>query len=683
MLFLFNKPNLSTPQASQTAKNVPLYRILICGIGIAIVLFLIIHFTAPTNTNRYHSKLLDSMENANTFTDFTDALFRYEVTYDSVTTAYSIQNPNNWNIPSLEPSLTSFSYKKYLTQSTDNYPDKTIQFVKKCLADFSQKDLSEEEQLTYQLLTDYLDTSMELSQYSFYEGLLGSSSGVQANLPVTLGEYPLRTEADIKTYLELLTQIPTYFEDIISYEEHRSKLGYNQAPFVTANALTSTKTMVTGFHNGDNSFVDTFNERITQIDTLSKKEINNYKHINQQYVDKYVIPSYELLLTHLEETLNAFEEKPSSSNQTTSATNNNSSTTPKTTSQTTELTNNTYPTTTNQASNSTLTSATEINILSYMEENTSYGICQLPKGKEYYTLLTKQSTGSNRPISDLISMTDQALSNALGTVLNTALTDQKAYLYYCEHPLETYYESPEAILDNLALMAREDYPVLQNNPSYEIKMVSDSLASSLSPAFYMIPAIDDYQNNTIYINPLHTNEENGNLFPTLAHEGFPGHLYQTVYFNESNPSDIRQMLNYLGYVEGWATYVEIDSLTFLDYPSNDEALCKLYQAETIINLALCARIDLGVNYEGWTLRDTRAFFEEQGFNSYYAQDVYSYVVEAPTNYLSYFIGYLEIMDIKDAFRRQELENYSEKEFHKKLLDVGPADFETVRKYVLK
>ncbi len=617
------------------------FRILACGIGVTLLLFLLFHFTGPINSNRYHSELLETMENASSFEDFTDALFRYEVTCDSVTTAYSVKSPKNWDIPTLEPRLTSFSYKNYLAKSKKHAPDETLQFVKKCLSSFSEKKLSKEEQCTFHLLKDYLDTTSCLSAYPFYEELLGSSSGVQANLPVTLGEYPLRTEADVKIYLELLTQVPTYFEDVIAYERKRQDLGYNQAPFVTAQALETTQTMLTGFQSGDNSFLDTFNERISQIDALSQKDIDEYKKTNAEYVEKYVIPSYERIEDYLKETLAAHHHKK-------------------------------------QIAKSTTT-----DILTYIEEDVSYGICQLPKGRDYYALLAEQSTGSNRPVTELISMTDQALENALDTVLNTALTNQEAYLYYCEHPLESYYQSPEAILENLTLLIRNDYPLLKDIPSYDIKMVSNSLATSLSPAFYMIPAIDDYKNNTIYINPLHTNEENGNLFPTLAHEGFPGHLYQTVYFNESNPSAIRHMLNYLGYVEGWATYVELDALTFLEYPLEGDALCKLYQAETIMNLALCARIDMGINYEGWTLADTKTFFEELGFDSSYAQDVYAYVVEAPTNYLSYFVGYLEIMDMKNAYQRQELENYSEKSFHKKFLDVGPADFETVRKYILE
>lgn len=658
--FLKRLHHSSNHDSSKNAINVPLIRILVCTFGIAILLILITCFAVPTNNSSYHSKLLETMEHAKNFKDFTDALFRYEVTSDSITTAYSIKNPDKWDIPALEPRITTFSYNDYLKESSDDTPDETLIFVENCLSRYDSADLSEDEKLTYSLLKDYIQTNSALSEYSFYERLLGSSTGIQANLPVTLGEYPLRTETDVNTYLELLTQIPSYFKDIISYEKHRAELGYNTAPFVTANALNSTKTMMTGFQNGDNSFLDTFNERITQIDSLSKKDINKYKNLNQRYVEKYVIPSYEMVVTYLESNLSTMESTPSTT------------------------TDSKRKTETPERNITTTMDTTDTsNILSYMDENTSYGICTLPEGKDYYSLLTKQSTGSSRPVTELISMTEQSLKNALSTVLNTALTDQEAYFYYCEHPLESYYASPEAMLENLSLMIREDYPLLSDTPAYKIKTVSDSLASSLSPAFYMIPAIDDYKNNTIYINPLYTNEENGNLFPTLAHEGFPGHLYQTVYFNESDPSDIRHMLNYLGYVEGWATYVEMDSLTFLEYPLEGDSLCKLYQADTIINLALCARIDMGVNYEGWSLADTRTFFEEQGFNSYYAQDVYAYVVEAPTNYLSYFIGYLEIMDIKDAYQRQEMENYSEKEFHKKLLDVGPADFETIRKYLLK
>lgn len=606
------------------------FTLILLPLFIAALLFSIlygIHIISPTDNESYHTRLLEQMEQASSFSEFTDTLFCYETTSDSITTAYTLKNPSAYNIPALEPDLTSFSYRDY--QKENQSSRNVLAFLSDNLKRFSNFELTESEQITYSLLTNNLNLSKAISQYPFYEELLGSSSGVQTNLPVTLGEYPLRNEEDVKTYLNLLKQVPAYFEDVISYEEQRNKKGYCTPDFLLSSSKEKMETMLEGFYNGDNSFISTFNERIAKVAGISNRKQQHYIKQNEDYVKKYVVSAYENLYQYLEKSL---ENAPE---------------------------NNLIP-----------------------DSSTAYGLSTLPDGAKYYSLLVKSATGSSRPVTELISMTEQSLSEALGNVLNIAITDQKAYFYYCENSLETYYQSPEVILEALSLMIREDYPLLNNTPAYQVKNVSESLASSLSPAFYMIPAIDDYQNNTIYINALYTNEENGNLFTTLAHEGFPGHLYQTVYFNDTHPDSIRQSLDYPGYVEGWATYVEMDAFTFLDYPLEGDSLCRLYQADTIINLALCSRIDMGVNYEGWTLADTCKFFEDNGFNSTYAADVYSYVVEAPANYLSYFIGYLEILNLKEAYKNQEMENFSEKDFHKKLLDIGPADFETIRKEML-
>ena len=59
----------------------------------------------------------------------------------------------------------------------------------------------------------------------------------------------------------------------------------------------------------------------------------------------------------------------------------------------------------------------------------------------------------------------------------------------------------------------------------------------LSPAFYMIPAIDNTSENVIYINKGHITD-NLSLFTTFAHEGYPGHLYQNVYYASLHPNPI-------------------------------------------------------------------------------------------------------------------------------------------------
>lgn len=612
---------------------------LLTALTILCAIFLtVLYELRPIDRSSYRNKLYREMLHTVSVSDFSDQLFRYEITQDSITTAYHLRQPERYRIPSLPATLSSFDAKEY-EQAAASKGNNSIQNLLKQLQQLPHDSLSDSESLCYDLMEQYLSLSGSLQQYPYYESLLGASTGVQVNLPVTLCEYPLTDASSVDTYLQILQQIPDYFNNVIRYETKRTSLGYPVPSFLSLATKQQLQTFLTGLKETDNCFTETFSTRIQDMEYLSASQKKKYILQNQDIIRTSILPAYETLYAYCDRQTASIDSKQADTD----------------------------------------TPATPDSLI---DPDTDYGLCSLPSGKDYYSYLVRQATGSSRSITDLITMTDHALQNTLGNVLNIALTDQTAYLYYCEHPLETYYNSPEAILEALSLMIRKDYPVLKTQPHYVIKQVPKSLAASLSPAFYMIPAMDDYSNNTIYINSLYTNDENGNLFTTLAHEGFPGHLYQTVYFNSTRPSPIRQILDYPGYVEGWASYVEMNIFPYLDYPLEGNSLCKLYQSDTIINLALCSRIDLGVNYEGWTLNDTRHFFEENGFRDYYAENVYSYVVESPSNYLSYFIGYLEIEDLKSAYRNLKMENYSDQDFHKHFLDIGPADFDTIRKSLL-
>lgn len=612
---------------------------LLTALTILCAIFLtVLYELRPIDRSSYRNKLYQEMLHTVSVSDFSDQLFRYEITQDSITTAYHLRQPERYRIPTLPATLSSFDAKEY-EQAAASKGNNSIQNLLKQLQQLPHDSLSDSESLCYDLMEQYLSLSGSLQQYPYYESLLGASTGVQVNLPVTLCEYPLTDASSVDTYLQILQQIPDYFNNVIRYETKRTSLGYPVPSFLSLATKQQLQTFLTGLKETDNCFTETFSTRIQDMEYLSASQKKKYILQNQDIIRTSILPAYETLYAYCDRQTASIDSKQADTD----------------------------------------TPATPDSLI---DPDTDYGLCSLPSGKDYYSYLVRQATGSSRSITDLITMTDHALQNTLGNVLNIALTDQTAYLYYCEHPLETYYNSPEAILEALSLMIRKNYPVLKTQPHYVIKQVPKSLAASLSPAFYMIPAMDDYSNNTIYINSLYTNDENGNLFTTLAHEGFPGHLYQTVYFNSTRPSPIRQILDYPGYVEGWASYVEMNIFPYLDYPLDGNSLCKLYQSDTIINLALCSRIDLGVNYEGWTLNDTRHFFEENGFRDYYAENVYSYVVESPSNYLSYFIGYLEIEDLKSAYRNLKMENYSDQDFHKHFLDIGPADFETIRKSLL-
>ena len=107
-----------------------------------------------------------------------------------------------------------------------------------------------------------------------------------------------------------------------------------------------------------------------------------------------------------------------------------------------------------------------------------------------------------------------------------------------------------------------DFPEL-GQTSYEVKYINPVLQDYLSPAFYLSPPIDETNNNVIYINA-NPKYDLTKIYPTIAHEGYPGHLYQIVYFRQNCNNNLRKILNFPGYTEGWAVYTEQLSYDMMD-----------------------------------------------------------------------------------------------------------------------
>ena len=126
------------------------------------------------------------------------------------------------------------------------------------------------------------------------------------------------------------------------------------------------------------------------------------------------------------------------------------------------------------------------------------------------------------------------------------------------------------------------------------------------------------------------------LFTTLAHEGYPGHLYQTVYFQNLKPDPIRNLLNFGGYTEGWATYTEMLSYYYAPLPKEQAALL---QRDTSVILGLYALADMGIHYDGWKLADTVSFFRQYGIeDANTVESIYDLIISDPANYLKYYIS---------------------------------------------
>lgn len=303
------------------------------------------------------------------------------------------------------------------------------------------------------------------------------------------------------------------------------------------------------------------------------------------------------------------------------------------------------------------------------------GLCHLPDGKSYYEQIVAESTGSEKTVPELEDLTRRQIISdleAMEEVLNIA-GDQAKETAAMEE------SNPVTILNELERKTGGAFPEPPETVT-QVKYVPEAMEEHLSPAFYMIPAIDNTAENVIYVNQSHMSN-NLTLYTTLAHEGYPGHLYQTVYYAGTDPDPLRSIFNFGGYVEGWATYAEMCSY-YLSSLSKEQAT--LLQKNSSIVLGLYALADMGIHYDGWSRIDTVAFFKNYGIkDAKTIERIYELIIGSPGNYLKYYIGYVEFLELKKEWAAKKGNHFSQKEFHEAVLSVGPAPFALVEEYMWK
>lgn len=533
------------------------------------------------------------------FTGYLDQLFEDWVSADSITLHYRLSAPEKYGIHASAPSLSGSYFS-----DADDYENEL-----KKLHSFSSSSLNRKQKKLYHILEDYLTRQKNLAQFPLYQTVFSPTTGLQAQLPVTLCEYPLRTEEDILTYFALLEQIPDYFHQLFEQEEKKSAQGL----FVCDRILDQIISQMNAFlkEKEKTPLITTFDERISSL-SLSPKQKKSYAARNQSLILHTVLPAYRTLMQ---------------------------------------------------------------NLLSLKGTGTNdLGLCYYDRGKEYYAALTAALTGSDRSPAQMIQMTEDNISDCYDELEEILYLHPASYDRFLDTDLSELVPSTEKdILSWLRNHLSKDFPT-PANVSFQVKTVPSCLEAYVSPAFYMIPSIDSFHDNTIYLNQFSLSSLTS-PYSVLAHEGYPGHLYQITYFYSHLDHPIHTLCDYNGYVEGWATYAENLSYTFLDYGKDSAIIARLFQINHILNLAIPSRIDLGVHYEGWNKRNVTKFLSHLGLEKEeVSEDIFDSILAEPGNYLSYYIGFLEILSIKQHYDNIAKETNNYEDFYCSFLTNGPCNF---------
>lgn len=296
------------------------------------------------------------------------------------------------------------------------------------------------------------------------------------------------------------------------------------------------------------------------------------------------------------------------------------------------------------------------------------GLCYYPDGKEYYEYLVYYYTGWDEDVVTIQEAVSDQRAKDLYIAANLLYSDESLLDAYSNVSLEP--KDPDATLKELQEDMLSAFPAAPYT-NYTVNYIDECIADYVAPAYYITAPIDNYINNSIHINTEY-DTTSVDYFTTLAHEGFPGHLYQTVMSYEAGLPLARNLVSCNGYIEGWATYVEMLSY---DYADISPMIAAVMQREQALIISLYASTDLGIHYDGWTLEDTQDFFATYGItDKEIISEIYEYIVGEPANYLQYYVGYLGFLELKEMAKETYDTTYDEVKFHQTLLEMGPAPF---------
>lgn len=294
-----------------------------------------------------------------------------------------------------------------------------------------------------------------------------------------------------------------------------------------------------------------------------------------------------------------------------------------------------------------------------------YNVSSLDGGSEYYAALARYKTSIDADVETILDICTQYIEKSVDELYDIMQNHSEV----TEETLD--FDSAEDVLSYLEGHL-DAFPAL-DKVYYNVKYLDPSVANDSIVAYYLSPPVDDMRDNVIKINGDNVSDVI-DLYTTLAHEGFPGHLYQTNYYIQQQPSLLRTQLTMMGYQEGWGMFAEGQAL----HVSGLSEYASEYQKINIeLNYVLSAAVDLGVNGLGWSTKDVSKYLDNLDLNSSIAKDLYDFATLQPGTILPYGVGVAMFELLENKAKNALGNDFDQKAFNEVLLNDGNRPFEVV------
>lgn len=484
---------------------------------------------------------------------------------------------------------------------------------------FHRNALTDEQKDIYDIYEYQASLSQKLNneKFDYYSSYFESMSGIQFQLPTLFADWQVRNEKDVQDLITLLKDTTPYVESVLQYTKKQEENGLLMLDLESIIEYCDSI-----LQPGENSAIlASMNTSIEQL-SLDAGKTEEYKSQLKEAFSSSFLPAFE----NIRSTMETFQKNG---------------------------------------------------------RNNTEGLAKFKFGKEYYELLLQQSVGSNKSVEDIRDMMEKAFSKHLYNCAKIVVSNPESVKPLISNTLpKTEYLSYIDILDDMKHVISEKFPPV-NNLNYQIENMNEELASNSGvTAYFNIPTLDGDSIKQLRVNPISNDVSSISTFSTVAHEGFPGHMYQYAYMYENVESNyIKALSNINAYTEGYAVYAQYEALSYLD--GVDQTLLEAYKENELATYCMIILADIGIHYDGWSVEEFKEFMEAKGFSldDESIKTQYAQLQANPAAFEPYYVGYHEIISMKEDAQQALGSRFNEKEFHTALLESGTAPFQVVQHHI--
>ena len=304
-------------------------------------------------------------------------------------------------------------------------------------------------------------------------------------------------------------------------------------------------------------------------------------------------------------------------------------------------------------------------------DNNEKGLYYLENGAEYYALLARMYSGNEYTIEDIEDLMLNAFEYYYNDMVSILTSNEQVYKMLFESEPVTSFTTYNEIIDYLNGAIKDDFPDV-GTIEYVASSIDPAIAVDGLAAYYAMPAIDSTMPDSIKVNTSSGSSSVDMLgtYSTVAHEGIPGHMYQTNYVYQHFDNLYQKLNSSIAYTEGYATYVQNYAYKYLT--DIDQEYLQVVKDNELISYFIIVLADIGIHYYGDSIEDTLEMLNGYGFSldSDSVKPLYQQLQNNPGAFIPYYVGFIQIDNLKQKAMNELGSKYNDKAFHEALLQGG-------------